>query len=155
MVTRWTPLVDVDRMFDEMDRMFTDRVGQNRGVSRNRGYRPAMDVYDTGEHIVVRALIPGARPDDLDISLEQNTLTIRGTLGYRIDDEQARNVTWYQREIGFTEWSESINLPVPVDTEQADAQFEHGILTLTLPKNEQARVKRIPVQSQHELQSQS
>lgn len=155
MVTRWTPIFDVDRMFDEMDRMVTDRVGQNRGVSRNRGYRPAMDVYDGGEHIVIRALIPGARPDDLDISLEQNTLTIRGTLGYQVDEEQARTVTWYQREIGFTEWSESIQLPTPVDAEQAQAEFEHGILTLSLPKAEQARIKRIPVHSNRELQSQS
>ncbi len=155
MVTRWTPLFDVDRMFDEMDRMVTDRVGHNRGVSRNRGYRPAMDMYDAGEHIVIRALIPGARPDDLDISMEQNTLTLRGTLGYRVDDEQARSVTWYQREIGFTEWVESIQLPTPVDADQAEADFENGILTLSLPKAEQARIKRIPVHSHHELQSQS
>ncbi len=155
MVTRWTPLFDVDRMFDEMDRMVTDRVGHNRGVSRNRGYRPAMDMYDAGEHIVIRALIPGARPDDLDISMEQNTLTLRGTLGYRVDDEQARSVTWYQREIGFTEWAESIQLPTPVDADQAEADFENGILTLSLPKAEQARIKRIPVHSHHELQSQS
>lgn len=155
MVTRWTPVFDVDRMFDEMNRMMTDRAGQNHGGSRNRGYRPAMDVYDAGENIVIRALIPGAKPDDLDISLEQNTLTIRGTLGYKVSEEQANQVTWYQREIGYTDWAESIQLPTPVDAEQAQAEFEHGILTLSLPKAEQARIKRIPVHSNHELQSQN
>lgn len=155
MVTRWTPLFDVDRMFDEMDRMVTDRVGQNRGVRRDRGYRPAMDVFDDGENVVVRALIPGATSDDLDISLEQSTLTIKGTLGYRVSDEQARQVTWYQREIGYTDWAETIQLPAPVDAEQASAEFEHGILTLSLPKAEKTRVKRIPVHSNRELVSQN
>jgi HSP20 family protein len=155
MVTRWSPLLDVERMFDEMDRMITDRAGHNRGVSRNRGYRPAMDVYDAGESLVIKALIPGAKPEDLEISLEQNTLTIKGTLGYQVSEEQARQVTWYQREIGFTDWAESLQLPTPVDSENAQADFEHGILTLTLPKAEQARIKRIPVHSHKELQSQS
>ncbi len=155
MVTRWTPFADVDRMFDEMDRMMTNRIGHNRGVSRNRGFRPAMDVYDAGEEIIVKALIPGARPEDLDISLEQMSLTIKGTLGYQVTEEQARQMTWYQREIGFTEWAETIQLPTPVDADGAEADFEHGILTLTLPKAEQARVKRIPVHSARELQSQN
>jgi HSP20 family protein len=155
MVTRWSPFADMDRMFDEMDRMMTNRIGHNRGVSRNRGYRPAMDVYDAGEEIVVKALIPGASPEDLEISLEQNTLTIKGTLGYDISSDQADQVTWYQREIGFTEWAETIQLPTPIDADAAQAGFEHGILTLTLPKAEQARIKRIPVQSTRELQSQT
>jgi HSP20 family protein len=155
MVTRWSPIFDVDRMFNEMDRMMTDRTGQNRGAGRNRGYRPAMDVYDTGEHIVVRALIPGAKPEDLDISLEQNTLTIKGTLGYQVSEEQERQVTWYQREIGFTEWAENIQLSTPVDADRAEAEFENGILTLSLPKEEQARIKRIPIHTNPALQSQS
>lgn len=155
MVSRWSPFADVDRMFDEMDRMMTNRIGQNRGVSRNRGYRPARDVYDVGEEIVVKALIPGARPEDLDISLEQTTLTIKGTLGYEVSEEHASQMTWYQREIGFTEWAETIQLPTPVNADGAQADFEHGILTLTLPKSEQARIKRIPVHSARELQSQN
>jgi HSP20 family protein len=133
----------------------SDRVGQSRNASRGRSYRPAMDVYDSGDHIIVKALIPGARPDDLDISLEQNTLTIKGTMGYALTEEQARQVTWYQREIGYTDWAESLQLPTPVDSENAEADFEHGILTLSLPKAEQARIKRIPVHSNKELQSQN
>ncbi|MEX2425409.1 MAG: Hsp20/alpha crystallin family protein [Thermomicrobiaceae bacterium] len=155
MVERWVPFRDVDRMFDEMDRFVTDRMGRNRTVKRNRGYRPAMDVYDSGEHLVIKALIPGAHPEDLDISIEQNMLTIKGSLGYKVDEEQSRQVTWYQREIGYSDWAESLQLPTPVDSENAEAEFEHGILTLTLPKAEQARVKRIPVQSNRQLQSQT
>ncbi|MFW6075954.1 MAG: Hsp20/alpha crystallin family protein [Chloroflexota bacterium] len=155
MVERWTPLFDMERMMNEMDRFFADRPERTRTSGRSRSYRPAMDVYDSGESIVVKALIPGATPDDLDISLEQNTLTIKGTLGYQLTDEQARQVTWYQREIGFTDWAETVQLPTPVDSENASAEFENGILTLTLPKAEQARVKRIPVQSNRQLQGQN
>jgi HSP20 family protein len=152
MIDRWTPAVDMERMLNEMDRLFSDRSGRNRGSGRSRGYRPAIDVYDSGDSIVLKAMVPGARPEDLDISLEQNTVTIKGTIGYQLDDEQARQVTWYQREIGFSDWAESLQLPTPVDSEGATADFEHGILTLTLPKAEQARVKRIPVQSSRQLQ---
>jgi HSP20 family protein len=152
MVDRWTPLIDMERMISDMDRLFSDRLTRDRSATRGRGYRPAMDVYDSGDHIIVKAMVPGARPEDLDISLEQNTVTIKGTIGYRLDEEQAQKVTWYQREIGFTDWAESLQLPTPVDSENASADFEHGILTLTLPKSEQARVKRIPVQTSKQLQ---
>jgi HSP20 family protein len=151
MVDRWAPVLDVERMIDEMDRMFGDRVARNRG-GRNRAYRPAMDVYDSGDNIVVKALIPGASPDDLDISLEQNTLTIKGSIGYELTDDQAKQVTWYQREIGYTEWAESLQLPTPVNAEGATADFDNGILTLTLPKEEQAKIKRIPVTGARQLE---
>jgi HSP20 family protein len=152
MVERWTPLIDMERMLSDMDRLFSDRVTRDRGSGRSRAYRPAMDVYDSDDNIIVKAMVPGATPDDLDISLEQNTLTIRGTIGYQLSDEQAQKVTWYQREIGYTDWAESLQLPTPVDSDNASADFENGILTLTLPKSEQARVKRIPVQTSKQLQ---
>ena len=114
-----------------------------------------MDVYDAGENLVIKALIPGATPDDLDISLEQNTLTIKGTLGYQYRDDEAKQVTWYRREIGYSDWAESIQLPTPVDSEHANAEFDNGILTLTLPKAEQARIKRIPVQSHRQIESEN
>jgi HSP20 family protein len=150
MVDRWTPLLDVQQMMNEMDRVFGDRTIRGRG--RQRSYRPAMDVFDSGDAIVVKLLIPGASPDDLDISLEQNTLTIKGVIGYALSEDQERQVTWYQREIGYHEWAESVQVPTPVDADQTTADFENGILTLTLPKAEQARVKRIPVQSTRQIE---
>jgi HSP20 family protein len=96
---------------------------------------------------VIKAVIPGARSEDLQLSLEQNVLTIQGSYGYQLPDEQARNITWYRQEIGQGQFAESISLPVPVNAEQIQATFEDGILTVRLPKAEQARTKSIPIRS--------
>ena len=88
-----------------------------------------------------------ARSEDLQLSLEQNVLTIQGSYGYRLPEEEARQITWYRQEIGQGQFVESISLPVPVNAEQIQATFADGILTVRLPKAEQACTKSIPIQS--------
>lgn len=146
MIQRWNPMNDFERVWDEMDRMLTEGFTRGRGTSRGWSLRPAVDLYDTGDELVFRAMLPGARPDDIDLTIEQNTLTIKGRYGQTLQDESAKTATWYRREIVAGQFAESITLPVPVDAERAEANFEDGILTLTLPKAEQARVRRINVQ---------
>jgi HSP20 family protein len=146
MLERWKPWSDVDRLWNDLDRAFWDRAARGRVVPRSWGYQPAFDVYDAGDHLIVKAAIPGARPADVNVSLEQNTVTIQGSYGYVLPEEQARNIHWYRQEIGHGQFSESFTLPIPVDADQVDATFEHGLLTLSLPKAEQARVKKIPIQ---------
>jgi HSP20 family protein len=151
MVQRWNPADEMERMFSEMDRLFGDTLGRGRVTSRARSFRPAIDVYDDGEQIVMKAVIPGAQAEDLDISIEQNTVTLKGTFGYQLDEEEAKRVVWYQREIGYGQWADSVSLPTQVDPDNVSATFEDGILTLAFPKAEQARVKRIPIQSAKQL----
>lgn len=155
MLQRWNPITDFDRMWDEMDRMLSETVGRSRLNPRSWAYRPAIDVYDAGDHIVVKALIPGAKPDDIDLMIEQNTLTLKGRYGDVQSDEEAQKYTWYRREIGSGQFAESFTLPVPVEADKANANFENGVLTLMLPKAEQARVRRINVQGQKALEGQS
>ena len=145
---RWNPMSEFERMWDEMDRMFTDAFRRGQAGPRTWTLRPPIDVYDSGEQLVVRAAVPGAQPEDIDIAIEQNTLSIRGRVGYTLPEEERERATWYQRGIASGEFSETITLPVPVDTERAQASFEHGILTLTLPKAAEARVRRIPVRAE-------
>lgn len=95
--------------------------------------------------------MPGANPEDIEVSIEQNALTIRGRYGYQLSEDEAKKVTWYRREIGMGEFAETFTLPAPVDADHAEASFADGILTLTLPKAEQARIKRIPVQAHKAL----
>lgn len=145
MVMRLHPWTEFTRLFDEMDRAFGDTMDGGRVTPMNRGFRPAIDLYDTGDEFMLHALIPGTRPEDLDVSIEQNTLHITGAYGYEIPDEQARQWTWYRREIGSGQFTQSVNLPAPVDSDHVEAHFEWGVLTLRLPKAEQARSKRIEV----------
>jgi HSP20 family protein len=147
MLQRWNALSDFDRLWNDIDRLFSDRANRSRSAFPVSGFRPAIDLYDADDQLVVKALIPGAKPEDLQLSLEQNVLTIQGSYGYRLPDERARNLTWYRQEIGQGQFVESISLPVPVNAEQIQATFEDGILTVRLPKAEQARTKSIPIQS--------
>lgn len=145
MLQRWSPWTDFDRLWNDIDRLFSERANRPRSAFQVSGFRPAIDLYDADDHLVVKAVIPGARASDLKISLEQNVLTIQGTYGYVLPEEEARRITWYRREIGHGQFAESIGLPAPVDADHVQATFDDGILTLQLPKAEQARAKSIPV----------
>jgi HSP20 family protein len=147
MVQRWNPMNEFERMWDEMDRMLSEGFTRARMAPRAFSMRPSFDLFDTGEQLVFKAMLPGARPEDIDLTIEQNTLTIKGRFGHVLSDENAKNATWYRREITAGQFAESFTLPVPVDSEHAEANFQDGILTVTLPKAEQSRVRRISVQS--------
>jgi HSP20 family protein len=153
MVMRLQPWTEFTRMFDEMDRVFRETADGSRFSPTIRGYRPAIDLYDTGEEFVVHALIPGTTPENLNVSMEQNSLHISGTYGYELPEDQAKQVTWYRREIGSGQFAQTVNLPTPVDSDSAEAHFEWGVLTLRLPKAEQARTKRIEVRTPKALSS--
>ena len=155
MLQRWSPFTDIDRVWDEMDRLLGEGFPRVRPSGRGGTFRPAMDLYEKGEELIFKAVIPGARPEDIELSVEQNTLTIRGRFGYAMNPDEAKNTTWYRREIGTGQFAESLTLPMPIDSEQAEAQFEDGILTLRLPKAEQARTRRIPVKSPNMIEGNS
>jgi len=151
MIQRWNPLGEFDRVWGEMDRLLNDSFTRSPLSSRFT-FRPAMDLYDDGDEIVFKAVLPGARPENIDLAVEQNTLTIRGQFGYRLGEDEAKSATWYRREIGFGKFAETLSLPVPVDSEHAEAHFADGILTLRMPKAVQARVRRVPVKSANEVE---
>jgi HSP20 family protein len=153
MVMRLHPWTEFTRLFDEMDRVFGESMEGGRATPFSRGYRPAIDLYDTGEEFVIHALLPGTQPDDLDVSIEQNTLHISGSFGYEVPEEQARQWTWYRREIGTGTFSQNVTLPAPVDSDRIEAHLEWGVLTLRLPKAEQARTRRIEINSPKALSS--
>jgi HSP20 family protein len=153
MVMRLHPWTEFTRLFDEMDRVFGESIDGGRATPFNRGFRPAVDLYDTGEEFVLHALIPGTMPEDLDVSIEQNTLHISGKYGYDVPEDDARHWTWYRREIGSGTFTQSVNLPAPVDSDNIEAHFEWGVLTLKMPKAEQARARRIEISSPKALNS--
>lgn len=155
MLQRWSPFGDIDRVWDEMDRLLGESFPRVRPSGRMGTFRPAMDLYDKGEELYFKAVIPGARPEDIELSVEQNTLTIRGRFGYTLTEDESKGTTWYRREIGSGQFAESVTLPVPIDSEKAEAHFEDGILTLKLPKAEQARTKRIPVKASTMIEGKS
>lgn len=108
-----------------------------------------LDVLETDDAYIVKATMPGVRPDDVNIQITGNTLQISGETReeYEQKEEGRERGTWLVRERRYGRFERTITLPTDVKADQAQATLEHGILTLRLPKAEEARARRIPVQS--------
>jgi HSP20 family protein len=106
--------------------------------------RLPLDVSETGDAYIVHASIPGINPEELEINVENNTLTIRGETRQETERKDER---WHIKERRFGAFQRSISLPNNVDPDQVGARYEDGVLTLTLPKTEQAKPRRINVSS--------
>jgi len=131
-----------------MDRLFEDafvRPGQlfgSRGTGNGNLFPLSLDLYQTEEDCVVTAALPGVRPEDVDVSVEGNTLTIRGEV--KTEDSKEKG-GYHLRELRYGSFHRRIQLPVQVQADQAQARFENGVLTLRLPKAAEARERKIRI----------
>ena len=145
-VTRWNPWREMVSLRDAMDRLFEESYVQPRRDWREasptgeRSLRLPLDVYTTPEEIVIVASLPGLTPDDVDIVIEGDTLTIGGELRRPLE-----NVDYLFQERPYGTLSRTLTLNVPVEADKAEASFENGVLTLTLPKIEESKPKVIKV----------
>ena len=144
---RWDPFREAVSLRDAMDRLLEDSFVRPRGewptLARHE-QSLALDVYETDENLVVEASMPGTKPEEVDISVVGNTLTIKAEREeQREKKEEGR---YYFRERRYGAFQRSIGLPVDVDADKAEATFKDGVLKLSLPKAEEAKPKRIQVQ---------
>jgi HSP20 family protein len=103
---------------------------------------PAMDVRETDEAYVVELDMPGVKPDDIDVTLERQSLVIRARYGVEREAEQGR---WLLRERSSGSFIRSVVLPEAIDAEAVTSSFENGELRLTLPRSREGRAMRIPI----------
>jgi HSP20 family protein len=104
-----------------------------------------LDVYATPDEAVVIAVLPGVNPRDLEVTVNQNVVTLGGTVPTATESEQDKQVTWYLHELWHGPFRRSVTLPFEVDASKADATFENGIVRITLPKAERARPHKIAI----------
>jgi HSP20 family protein len=140
-----TPLRDFMSLRETMDRLFDDRwISPGSWLTWTAvgtQYLP-LDVYETADEFVVRAQVPGVKPEAIDVQYQQGVLTIRTRTEARPLPDGA---TWLVNEIGAGQSVRQITLPRTVDVDKATTRFEAGVLTLTLPKTADARPKQIKV----------
>ncbi len=140
---RWEPFRDMLSLREAMDRLFQESFVRPTSamLSAARGTIP-VDVAESGDKYEVSATIPGIKPENVEITVHNNVLTMRGeTFG----EEQRKEQNYIMHERHSASFSRSITLPGPVDAEHAQARYEHGVLTLTLPKTAAAQPRQIPV----------
>ena len=141
-VTRWNPIREMITLREAMDQLLNDRYfreGGNR-ASGQQAWQLPIDAYATDDAIVIKADVPGLKPEELDVTLENDVLTIRGELKHDVD---AQNYLLRERAAGQFERIMTIN--VPIDTNKVEAAFDQGVLTLTLPKAEAVKPKQIKI----------
>ena len=145
-LVRWEPFRDLVSVREAMDRLFEESFVRPRVrvlAPREVGTL-AVDMYETDEAVIVKSVVPGIAAKDLDISITGDTLTIKGET--RIEEEvEEKNYICRERRYGA--FSRSLAIPVQIEADGAEAAFEDGVLTLTLPKAEEIKPKTIKVQA--------
>ena len=141
-MNRWNPVRDMITFREAMDQIFNENYARNGGSSRQSApvWQLPLDAYTTEDAIVLQANVPGLKSEDLDVTLEGDTLTIRGELPNRAEPN---NYLLRERATGRFERILTIN--TPIDSNKVEATFESGVLTLTLPKSEAVKPKQIKV----------
>ena len=141
-IIRWSPARDMVRLSDAMDRMFEDAWTRPTPARAEREARLPLDVYTTPSEVVLTANVPGLKPDEVEITLEGDTLSIHGEFKAPME-----NVEYVFQERSFGKFSRTLTINVPVDVNKVEATFDSGVLTITLPKAEAARPKTIKVET--------
>ena len=129
---------------DRMNGLFDSFFNGGRHGVRLEHLWPSIDVVETPETVQVKAEMPGIEPEAIDISVTADTLTIKGE---KTAEKEEKGKTWHRRERSAGQFVRSITLPVSVDPDHVEAVNEAGVLTITLPKRELAKTKRIVVKS--------
>jgi HSP20 family protein len=129
---------------EAMDRLFDDAFTRPLSVFRDGWSAPAIDMYLTDDEVVVKAALPGLKPDQVQINITGETLHIKGEVK---QEEEKKERNWHIREQRWGNFERSIMLPTDVVADKAKAEFENGILTITLPKAEEVKPKVISVKA--------
>lgn len=148
----YRPLREFMSLRDGMDRLFEDRwISPGNWLTwsspSSSSYLP-LDIYETPDDLVVRAVVPGVTPEGIDVQFQAGVLTIRA------NSEEASvpdGATWLVREITPGEYIRQVTLPRTIEADGASSTFEHGVLTLTLPKSGDAKPKQIKVRSERRV----
>jgi HSP20 family protein len=137
------PINDLNRIRQEINRIFEDPLALlARGTSFFEGWEPSLDVYEDPDKITVRAELPGMEKENINVSLEGNTLTIAGE---RKHEEERKEGNTFRSERFFGRFQRSVTLPQPVDVNRLQANYKDGVLSIVCPKSEEAKPKQIQI----------
>ena len=143
---RWDPFRDMVTLREAMDRLLEDSVVRPRGgLAPSEGLATlALDVFESVDDVTVKASLPGITPQEVDISITGDVLTIKGE---KSEEKEEKQGNYHLRERRYGAFQRSVSLPAAVQADKADAVFENGVLTLTLPKVEEIKPKSIKIKT--------
>ena len=140
-LTRWDPFQEMTTLRDAVNQLFAESFVRPRGWAGVA--QMPLDLYETDHEYVARLAVPGLKPDNFEITMQQNVLTIRA----HTEPERQEGVRYHVQEQRFGDFTRTIAFPTPVDAEHIQATLANGILTIRVPKAEAAKPKRITVKA--------
>lgn len=146
------PFGDMMSLRDALNRLMEESIVREPFATRRN---IPLDVYETPDNLEIIAALPGVSASDLDVVATGDTVTIKARIPSATEQKESREWTWYVHEISHGEFTRTIDLPVEVNPQQARATFQNGLLTLELPKVEEARQHRLQIQSGGEQRGQT
>jgi len=146
-IVRWDPIRDFAQLQDRINRVFTDAYGRpgasDEGLLTTGSWVPPVDIYQNGDHeLVLKAELPDMTREDIEITIDNGTLTIRGDKKFSADVKEEQ---FHRLERHFGTFSRSFSLPQTVDTSKVGAEYKNGVLTVRLPLREEAKPRQIKV----------
>jgi HSP20 family protein len=143
-MVRFDPFRDIAVLQDRMNRLFNDAVRRDEDVLGTRGsWVPAVDIYEHDGALVMKAELPDMRREDIDVSVENNTLTLRGE---RNLESEVKQENFHRIERAYGSFSRAFTLPATVDTTRIGAEYKNGVLTVRLPFREEAKPRSVKVE---------
>lgn len=139
---RWDPFIELRRMQDNMDHLWRGFSQPSGGNGEMEGWAIPLDVVHEGDNIVVHASLPGVDPSDLNVSIENDVLTIRGQTA-RESERQEGNYLMRERHTGS--FHRSLRLPDTLDVDKAQTGYDHGVLTIAFPKVEAKQARQLSI----------
>jgi HSP20 family protein len=143
-LVRWSPARELMNLREAMDRLFEEaffRPGWFEFPESPASLLP-VDMYETDDHLVVKAAVPGVKPEDIEVTITGDLLTIKGEFK---SEEKTEKRNYLRQERRYGNFCRQITLPAGLNTDKVKATFEHGVLTLELPKTEEVKAKTIKV----------
>jgi HSP20 family protein len=140
-VTRWDPFREVVALQNRVNNLFGN-IAENEGPLTTASFTPAVDVYEDEKKIVLKLEVPGIEEKDLDVQVENHTLTVKGERKF---EKEEKEENFHRIERRFGSFYRAFTLPSTVDTENVDAKYEAGVLKLELKKKPEAQPKQIKV----------
>jgi HSP20 family protein len=142
-LTRWEPFHEFSTLQDRMNRLFRETQGNSQDETlTNSSFAPAVDVYEDEHNVTLKIEVPGIDEKDIDVRIENNTLTVHGERKIE-KEEKEENYRRVERQYGS--FTRTFNLPPSVDAEKVQADYDKGVLNITLPKKAEAKPKQIKV----------
>lgn len=147
-IVRWEPFSDLMSLREAMDRLFEESVVRpgNRLLAPYGPGEMAIDMYESDDDLVVTAALPGVKPEDVDITITGDTLSIKGETKSETKVEKG---SYLRQERRYGAFSRTLVLPVSVQTDKAEAKFKDGVLTLSIPKAEESKPKIVKIKAEN------